>query len=127
MACLSPDPEYTMNDSNCLFCRIVAGEVPAKIVREDEETIAFRDIQPRAPTHVLVIPKRHIASVDAMQDEDAPTVGSLYLAAREIARDEGIADSGYRLVINNGADAGQSVHHIHLHVLGGRELSWPPG
>ena len=112
-----------MTDS-CLFCRIVRGEIPAKIVRQDEHTVAFRDIDPKAPTHILVIPKEHVASLDEATD---PTmVGRLMLAAAEIARSEGITD-GYRTVINTGAGAGQTVFHIHLHLLGGRKLTWPPG
>ena len=112
---------------DCLFCRIVAGEIPATTVFEDDYTLAFRDIDPKAPTHVLVIPRRHIASVNALDALDADLIGRLFLAAREIAAAEGIRESGYRLVMNNGGDAGQSVAHIHLHVLGGRRLSWPPG
>ena len=112
-----------MTDS-CLFCRIVRGEIPAKIVREDEHTVAFRDIDPKAPTHILVIPKEHVASLDEATD---PTlVGRLSLAAAEIARSEGITD-GYRTVVNTNAAAGQTVFHLHLHLLGGRSLSWPPG
>jgi len=112
-----------MTDS-CLFCRIVRGEIPAKIVRQDEHTVAFRDIDPKAPTHILVIPKEHVASLDEATD---PTMlGRLMLAAAEIARSEGITD-GYRTVVNTGAGAGQTVFHIHLHLLGGRKLTWPPG
>ena len=112
-----------MTDS-CLFCRIVRGEIPANIVRQDEHTVAFRDIDPKAPTHILVIPKEHVASLDEATD---PTmVGRLMLAAAEIARSEGITD-GYRTVVNTGAGAGQTVFHIHLHLLGGRKLTWPPG
>ena len=112
-----------MTDS-CLFCRIVRGEIPAKIVREDDHTVAFRDIDPKAPTHILVIPKEHVASLDEATD---PTlVGRLSLAAAEIARSEGITD-GYRTVVNTGAGAGQTVFHLHLHLLGGRKLTWPPG
>jgi len=112
-----------MTDS-CLFCRIVRGEIPAKIVREDEHTVAFRDIDPKAPTHILVIPKEHVASLDEATD---PTlVGRLSLAAAEIARSEGVTD-GYRTVVNTGAGAGQTVFHLHLHLLGGRKLTWPPG
>jgi histidine triad (HIT) family protein len=112
-----------MTDS-CLFCRIVRGEIPAKIVRQDEHTVAFRDIDPKAPTHILVIPKEHVASLDEATD---PTmVGRLMLAAADIARSEGITD-GYRTVVNTGAGAGQTVFHIHLHLLGGRKLTWPPG
>ena len=112
-----------MTDS-CLFCRIVRGEIPARIVREDEHTVAFRDIDPKAPTHVLVIPKEHVASLD--EARDPALAGRLLLAAAEIARSEGIT-SGYRTVVNTGADAGQTVFHLHLHLLGGRKLSWPPG
>ncbi len=112
---------------DCIFCRIVAGEIPANVVREDEETVAFRDIDPKAPTHVLVIPRRHIASVNEIGESDAELVGRLYLAAKEVAEEEGLAHAGYRLVMNTGPDAGQTVDHIHLHVLGGRALEWPPG
>lgn len=111
----------------CIFCRIAAGEIPAKVVREDEATIAFRDIDPKAPTHVLVIPRRHIPSVNALTEVDAELMGRLFVAAKEVAEAEGIAGTGYRLVMNTGPDAGQSVDHIHLHVLGGRGLAWPPG
>ena len=111
--------------SDCLFCRIARREIPANIVREDEDTLAFRDIDPKAPTHVLVIPKTHVGSLnDAV---DAETLGRLLLVARDIAAAEGIASSGYRTVINTGADSGQTVHHVHVHVLGGRHLKWPPG
>jgi histidine triad (HIT) family protein len=112
-----------MSDS-CLFCRIVRGEIPARIVRADEHTVAFRDIDPKAPTHVLVIPRVHVASLD--EARDPALVGQLMLAAAEVAAAEGIA-GGYRTVINTGADAGQTVHHLHVHVLGGRKLAWPPG
>jgi histidine triad (HIT) family protein len=113
-----------MSDS-CLFCRIVRREIPATVIREDEHTLAFRDIDPKAPTHVLVIPKVHVASLNGVSDP--ALVGRLLLAAKEIARDEGIDGSGYRTVMNAGADAGQSVFHVHLHLLGGRRLGWPPG
>jgi len=112
-----------MTDS-CLFCRIVRGEIPAKIVHRDEHVVAFRDIDPKAPTHILVIPTEHVASLDEAQD--ATQVGRLMLAAAEIARSEGIT-GGYRTVVNTGAGAGQTVFHIHLHLLGGRKLTWPPG
>jgi histidine triad (HIT) family protein len=111
--------------SDCLFCRIVRREIPATIVREDEHTLAFRDIDPKAPTHVLVIPKTHVASLS--EAPDPATLGRLLLAAAEIAKAEGIETSGYRTVINTGADAGQTVHHVHVHLLGGRHLKWPPG
>ena len=111
----------------CLFCGIVAGAVPAKLVAEGEEWVAFRDIDPRAPAHVLVIPRRHVETLDDLSQGDGPLVGTLILAAAGIARQEGLVEGGYRLVFNCGAGAGQSVYHIHLHLLGGRKLSWPPG
>ncbi|HEX6057367.1 MAG TPA: histidine triad nucleotide-binding protein [Gemmatimonadaceae bacterium] len=114
-----------MADPSCLFCRIVAGEIPAKLVAETEECVAFRDIDPKAPVHVLVIPRAHVASLDAATDP--ALVGRLALVAAKIARDEGIAESGYRTVMNTNADAGQTVFHLHLHLLGGRRLGWPPG
>ena len=113
-----------MADS-CLFCRIVRGEIPAKLVAETPECVAFRDINPQAPTHVLVIPREHVASL--AEATDPALVGRLALVAAEIARSEGIAEGGYRTVINTGPDAGQTVHHIHLHLLGGRAMAWPPG
>lgn len=111
--------------SDCLFCRIVRREIPATIVREDEHTLAFRDIDPRAPTHVLVIPKTHVPSLN--EATDAAMLGRLQLVAAEIAKSEGIETSGYRTVINTGAGAGQTVHHVHVHLLGGRPMKWPPG
>lgn len=111
----------------CLFCRIAAGEIPAKLVYEDDDVVAFRDINPQAPTHILIIPRRHIASVNDLEAGDAELVGRLYLVARELAERDGIAQSGYRLVLNTGPGAGQTVDHIHLHLLGGRPLHWPPG
>ena len=110
---------------DCLFCRVARGEIPAAIVAETPETVAFRDINPQAPVHVLVIPREHVASLDDARD--AALVGRLALVAADIARREGVAESGYRTVINTNADAGQSVAHIHLHLLGGRRLGWPPG
>jgi histidine triad (HIT) family protein len=109
----------------CLFCRIVRREIPATLVLETDEVVAFRDINPQAPVHVLVIPKEHVASLDVATD--ASMVGRLALVAAEIARTEGIATAGYRTVINTNAGAGQTVFHIHLHLLGGRALGWPPG
>ncbi|HEV7993206.1 MAG TPA: histidine triad nucleotide-binding protein [Gemmatimonadaceae bacterium] len=110
---------------SCLFCRIVKREIPAKVLHEDEHTLAFRDIDPKAPTHVLVIPKQHIATLNDATD---PTlVGRLLIAAKEIAAAEGIAEQGYRTIVNCGAGAGQTVFHLHLHLLGGRSLGWPPG
>jgi len=113
--------------SDCLFCKIVAGEIPADIIYESDTALAFRDINPQAPMHVLVIPRKHIATINDIEDEDQGVVGSLYSAAREIAANEGIADAGYRAVMNCNEGAGQTVFHIHLHVLGGRQLTWPPG
>lgn len=109
----------------CLFCRIVRREVPAAIVAETEDCLAFRDITPRAPVHVLVIPKVHVATLN--DAADAAQLGKLMLVATEVARAEGIAESGYRTVVNTGPAAGQTVFHIHLHLLGGRDMQWPPG
>lgn len=112
---------------DCIFCRIVSGEMDSEVVHEGEEVLAFRDINPQAPTHVQVIPKRHIAQIaDFEPAEDAGWLAELVGVATDLARREGL-DGGYRLVINNGALAGQSVPHVHLHVLGGRQLGWPPG
>lgn len=113
--------------SDCLFCKFVAGEIEPDVVYQDEDVLAFRDIDPRAPTHVLVVPKRHIATLNDLQPADAELVGKLYLAAAKIAADEGFAETGYRTVINCNADAGQTVFHVHLHLLGGRAMHWPPG
>jgi histidine triad (HIT) family protein len=110
---------------DCLFCRIVRKEIPAKLVAEDEHCVAFRDINPQAPVHVLVIPRAHVPSLN--QATDAAMIGRLSLMAAEIARSEGVAESGYRTVINTNAGAGQTVFHVHLHLLGGRSLHWPPG
>jgi len=114
---------------DCLFCGIVAGDIPADIVRTDERTVAFRDINPQAPTHVLVVPKRHIPSASVVTAADGDDVGALLVAAKAVADAEGIggADRGYRLVFNVGPDALNSVDHLHLHVLGGRTFDWPPG
>ena len=113
--------------SGCLFCKIVAREIPAQIVHENEHVLAFRDINPGAPTHVLVVPKRHITGAHEATADDAPLLGELMLAGRDVAEKLGLHETGYRLVVNNGADAGQSVLHLHLHVLGGRPMAWPPG
>ena len=111
----------------CLFCRIVAGSIPGDIVYRDDHVTAFRDIQPHAPVHVLVVPNQHLASTNELEDGHHEIAGRLLRAARLVAEKEGVAESGYRLVINTGADAMQSVAHIHVHVLGGRHLGWPPG
>lgn len=114
-------------DPDCLFCRIVAGEIPSKQVRDDDEVIAFRDIAPRAPTHILVIPRAHIPSAADLTDDDGPILGRLFSVAAQIARSEGIADGGYRIVTNVGTWGGQTVNHLHFHLMGGRAFSWPPG
>ena len=111
--------------TDCLFCRIIRKEIPAAIVAENDFCVAFRDINPQAPVHVLVVPREHVASLN--EATDAALVGRLHLLAAEIAKTEGLAERGYRTVINTNADAGQTVFHIHLHLLGGRRLGWPPG
>jgi histidine triad (HIT) family protein len=110
-----------------IFTRIINREIPAKIVYEDELCLAFEDIAPQAPTHVLLIPKREVASLDALDEQDAALAGHLLLVARRVARELGVAESGYRLVTNIGRDGGQSVDHLHFHLLAGRPLTWPPG
>lgn len=110
---------------DCLFCRIVRGEIPAAVVHKDDHVVAFRDINPQAPVHVVIVPREHVASLNDATDADM--LGRLSLAASEIARREGIADSGYRTVVNTNRAAGQTVFHIHLHLLGGRSMAWPPG
>lgn len=113
--------------SDDLFLKIIAREIPADIVHEDDEILAFRDIQPQAPVHVLVIPKRRIGTLNDLEAGDAEVVGKMVLVARRIAAEEGLADDGYRLVFNCNEHGGQSVYHIHLHLLGGRQMKWPPG
>jgi histidine triad (HIT) family protein len=112
---------------SCLFCKIVAGEIPAKRVHEDDELVAFEDIKPEAPVHVLIIPRRHIATLNDVQASDDQLVGSMMRRAALIAAERGINDSGYRTVMNCNSQAGQTVFHIHLHLLGGRRMGWPPG
>jgi histidine triad (HIT) family protein len=112
--------------NDCLFCKIARKEIPADIVYEDDDVLAFRDIRPQAPVHVLVIPKRHIATLADLTQEDKDVMGHVTLVASRLARDLGVSE-GYRVVINCGKDAGQSVFHIHMHLLGGRSLGWPPG
>ena len=116
-----------MPDNDCLFCRIAQGEIPAELIRSDPDALAFRDINPQAPTHILIIPKAHVASVSDLDPAQAELMGKLFLAARELAEREGIAQEGYRMVVNAGAAAGQTVFHIHMHLLGGRGMAWPPG
>jgi histidine triad (HIT) family protein len=116
-----------MSKQNCLFCKIVAGEIPSEKLFEDERAIAFRDINPQAPTHLLVIPRAHLESLNDAAQTDEALLGHLLRVAARIANREGLSESGYRTVINTGADAGQSVFHVHVHLLGGRTLAWPPG
>lgn len=112
--------------TDCLFCKIVNGEIPAEVLHETDATLAFQDINPAAPTHVLVIPKRHIGSAHELSSADSELLGEMFETMAKVAEDAGV-DSGHRLVTNVGADAGQSVDHLHFHVLGGRSMSWPPG
>jgi histidine triad (HIT) family protein len=113
-------------DPDCLFCRIVADEIPSDRVLEDDDVVAFRDVNPQAPTHVLVVPRRHVPDVDTLADDDAGLLPSLFTAVRRVAELENLS-KGYRVVTNVGAESGQSVFHLHLHVLGGRRMEWPPG
>ena len=112
---------------DCLFCKIIAGDIPSAKVYEDDKVYAFRDIGPQAPVHVLIVPKEHIASANELTEENASIVGHIFAVAAKIAKDEGIADGGYRIVNNCGQDGGQTVGHLHFHMLGGRSLAWPPG
>ncbi|HMF55106.1 MAG TPA: histidine triad nucleotide-binding protein [Pyrinomonadaceae bacterium] len=114
-------------ENNCLFCQIAAGEIPAEIVYKDERSVAVRDTNPQAPTHVLVVPREHIESLDDATQKDEALLGHLLRIAARVANELGHSESGYRAVINTGAGAGQSIFHLHIHVLGGRALSWPPG
>jgi len=111
----------------CIFCRIAAHDLPARIVFEDDDVVVLRDAHPQAPTHLLVIPRKHMASLSDADEGDAALLGKLLLVARKVALEHGLGTRGYRLVVNSGPDAGQSVFHIHVHVLGGRAMSWPPG
>jgi histidine triad (HIT) family protein len=129
---MSPQPSVNATydagvSDDCLFCRIVAGEIPATIVHETESTVAFRDINPQAPTHLVVVPRVHHADAASLAQADPALVGALVAAAGAIAEQEGLTESGYRLVFNTGAGAGQTVFHVHCHVLGGRPMTWPPG
>src|SRR5579884_4102923 len=112
---------------DCLFCKIAAGEIPSNIVYRDDTVVAFRDINPQAPQHILLIPRRHIESMANLTSEDGPILASIYTTASRLARELGIEQSGYRFLTNVGLDAGQSVFHLHFHLLGGRPLGWPPG
>jgi histidine triad (HIT) family protein len=113
--------------ADCLFCKIVAKQIPAKVLHEDAEVLAFEDIQPQAPAHLLVIPKKHIATLNDVAPADEATIGRLFTAAAKLAKDRGFAEEGWRAVINVGKDAHQLVFHVHLHVLAGRAFGWPPG
>lgn len=116
-----------MTDGACIFCRIAAGEIPATIVYREDDIVAFRDLSPQAPTHILVIPTRHIPSILELGPDDTPLLGRMFAAVRAIAAQEGIAEAGLRVVANAGPQGGQTVDHLHLHVLGGRFMTWPPG
>lgn len=112
---------------DCIFCKIAAGEIPAEQVYQDDTVVAFRDLNPQAPTHILVIPRKHIATLNDVTPDDAAVVGRMIAAAAPIAAGEGVAETGYRTVINCNEDGGQTVFHIHMHLLGGRRMAWPPG
>ena len=116
-----------MAEQDCIFCQVVAGEIPADIIYTDDRAVAFRDINPQAPVHALVIPREHLDSLDDAAASDETTLGHLLRVAARVANEQGLSESGYRTIINTGAGAGQSVFHLHLHVVGGRPLSWPPG
>ena len=116
-----------MSNADCIFCKISAGDIDADIVYQSEELVGFRDLNPQAPTHVLIIPRRHISTINDIIESDAQVIGQLFVAAKEIAAQEGISEPGYRVTMNCNAGAGQSVFHVHLHLLGGRQFTWPPG
>lgn len=113
--------------TNCIFCKIINGEIPSEKVFENENVIAFKDINPAAPVHILIIPRKHISSINDLEEKDACIIGEIFLAAKEIAKKLGIAEDGYRVVSNCGEKAGQTVMHLHYHLIGGRSLNWPPG
>ena len=113
--------------ADCLFCKIVSGQIPATLIYQDDRVVAFKDINPQAPMHLLVIPRRHIASLNELSADDDGLVGEMVRRGAALARDHGHSDRGFRTVFNSGADACQTVHHIHMHVIGGRQMSWPPG
>lgn len=113
--------------SDCLFCKINNGDISAEILFQDDDVTVFKDVSPQAPVHFLVIPKKHITTINDLQSDDAALIGKMMLAAKNMAADLGIAESGFRTTMNCNSDGGQSVYHIHLHVLGGRQLNWPPG
>ncbi len=121
---MDPSKEIAVRDGNCIFCKIIDRQIPSNIVSEDGTYIAIRDVNPQAPTHILILPKNHIANIT--QAQDAETLGSLFMKVGEIARSEKL-DKGFRTIINTGDDGGQTVDHLHIHVIGGRQLDWPPG
>jgi histidine triad (HIT) family protein len=112
---------------DCIFCKIIAGEIPSNLLYQDQDVIAFNDINPAAPQHKLIVPRRHIATINDLTLADAPLIGHMVLVAKKIAAENEMAESGYRLVLNCNSDGGQAVYHIHLHLLGGRAMHWPPG
>ena len=112
---------------DCLFCKIAAKQIPSKVVHDDNDVFAFEDINPQAPVHVLIIPKKHVATLNDLEKDDCEALSRVYMAAKKIALDRGVADSGFRVVANCNADAGQTVFHLHFHLLGGRKFGWPPG
>ncbi|HJR08732.1 MAG TPA: histidine triad nucleotide-binding protein [Pyrinomonadaceae bacterium] len=116
-----------MAEQDCIFCKVVAGEIPADVIYQDDRALAFRDINPQAPVHALVIPREHLDSLDDAAGSDERLLGHLLRVAARVANEQGLSESGYRTIINTGAGAGQSVFHLHVHVVGGRKLSWPPG
>ena len=124
---MTPGSATGSTPADCLFCRIVAGEIPAERLHDDDLVIAIRDIAPRAPTHILLMPRRHMASAAELTDADGPMLGRLFAVAADLARGAGIADGGYRLVSNVGRGGGQTVDHLHVHLMGGRAFEWPPG
>ena len=113
--------------ADCVFCKIAAGEMDTELLYEDEDIVAFEDINPRAPTHLLIIPRKHIATLDELQGEDYHLVGDIYRVANQLAEEAGISDNGYQIMANCKEDGGQVIYHIHFHLLGGRKLNWPPG
>ncbi len=113
--------------SDCIFCKIVSGDIPGDVMYEDDNVLAFRDLSPQAPVHFLVIPKKHISTINDIEDADTLLMGQLFQAAKQLAAQEGMDESGYRCVMNCNDDGGQTVHHIHLHVMGKRQMTWPPG
>jgi len=116
-----------VHDPDCIFCKIIEKKIPAKLVHEDELAVAFEDINPQAPTHILIVPKKHIQDIHSMKQSDRELIGHLFFVAQKIGVKRGLETGGYRMVINNGRDAGQAVFHIHLHLLSGRAFAWPPG